>query len=110
MSSCRSAAVTAARVVTPGSKKTATLAYAWADPPPEVVPWLYAVTRNLARTAGRGERRRRVHEAIAAGRTPTWFVPTVGAGVDAAAATAALNGLSPDDREVIVARVWGGLN
>jgi RNA polymerase sigma-70 factor (ECF subfamily) len=80
------------------------------QPPPDAVPWLYAVTRNLARTAGRSERRRRRHESAAAASTPTWFAPTEGAGLDADAATDALAGLPDDEREVVVARVWGGLS
>src|SRR5437764_13706053 len=55
------------------------------SPPPDVVGWLYAVTRNLARTAGRSERRRRHHEAAAAARHPGWFIPAEGAGLDAEA-------------------------
>jgi RNA polymerase sigma factor (sigma-70 family) len=78
--------------------------------PPDVVGWLYSVTRNLARTAGRSERRRRRHEAVAAGRNPGWFAPTEGAGLDAEAAAIALNGLPPEEREAVVARVWGGLS
>src|SRR5437763_13399621 len=54
--------------------------------PPDVIGWLYAVTRNLARTAGRSERRRRRHEAAAAARSPAWFVPAEGPGLDAEAA------------------------
>src|SRR4051812_29624887 len=80
------------------------------DGPPDVVAWLYSVTRNLARTAGRAERRRRRHEAVAAARPPTCFAPTEGAGLDADAATAALGALPDDEREVVVARIWGGLN
>jgi RNA polymerase sigma-70 factor (ECF subfamily) len=79
-------------------------------PPPDLVPWLYAVTRNLARTAGRSERRRRRHEAAAANRSPSWFVPTEGAGLDGETAAAALATLPPEEREAVVARVWGGLN
>jgi RNA polymerase sigma factor (sigma-70 family) len=80
------------------------------QPPPDVVGWLYAVTRNLARTAGRSERRRRHHEAVAASRNPGWFVPAEAAALDAETATAALSGLPPDEREAVVARIWGGLS
>jgi RNA polymerase sigma-70 factor (ECF subfamily) len=79
-------------------------------PPADVVPWLYSVTRNLARTAGRSERRRRHHETVAATRTPTWFAPAEAGPLDAAAATTALAALPEDEREVVVARIWGGLN
>jgi RNA polymerase sigma factor (sigma-70 family) len=80
------------------------------DAPPDAVGWLYAVTRNLARTAGRSERRRRHHETVAAARSPTWFAPVEGAAMDAEIAAAALTGLPPEEREAVVARVWGGLS
>lgn len=80
------------------------------DRPPDVVSWLYAVTRNLARTAGRSERRRRRHESAAAAQAASWFAPVEGPGLDADAAAAALTGLPDDEREVVVARVWGGLS
>jgi len=79
-------------------------------PPPDIVGWLYAATRNLARTAARAERRRRHHEAAAAAQAPTWFVPADGAALDAETAAQALAGLPADEREAVVARVWGGLS
>src|SRR5262245_43108490 len=77
--------------------------------PDPVLPWLYRVVRNSALTVRRGEERRRRHEAEAAARHPTWFVPAEGTALDAAAATAALQGLPLEQREVLVARLWGGL-
>jgi RNA polymerase sigma factor (sigma-70 family) len=78
-------------------------------PPPHAAAWLFAVVRNRALSAARAERRRRHHEAQAAARAPAWFAPAFGAGLDAEAAAAALGGLPPEEREVIVAHVWGGL-
>src|SRR5262245_23193819 len=78
-------------------------------PPPHTVPWLYAVVRNLALSAARSDRRRRQYEARAGARAPAWFAPPDGAGLDAEAAAAALQTLPPEEREVIVAHVWGGL-
>lgn len=78
--------------------------------PADTVAWLYSATKNLARTAGRSERRRRRHESLAASRAPTWFVPTEGIGLDGARAAAALIELPDEEREVIVARIWGGLS
>ena len=79
------------------------------SPPASVLPWLYRVVRNGALGAARAERRRKHHEARAAARTPAWFLPTEGDGLDAAAAAAALQALPLQQREILVARLWGGL-
>jgi RNA polymerase sigma-70 factor (ECF subfamily) len=78
-------------------------------PPDNPVPWLYRVVRNAALAVSRAERRRRRHETIAATRAPAWFVDSDLAGLDAAATTAALRSLPPQEGEVLVARIWGGL-
>jgi RNA polymerase sigma-70 factor (ECF subfamily) len=80
-----------------------------AAPPEPALPWLYRVVRNGAISARRAEERRRRHEARAAARHPAWFVPAEGDGLDAAAVTAALEQLPIDQREVLVAKLWGGL-
>jgi RNA polymerase sigma factor (sigma-70 family) len=77
--------------------------------PDNPVAWLYRVVRNGALGAARAERRRRRHEAFAAARVPSWFVPAEGLGLDAATVTAALQELPIEQREVIVAHLWGGL-
>jgi RNA polymerase sigma factor (sigma-70 family) len=77
--------------------------------PEQVVTWLYRVVRNGAISAGRAEERRRRHETAAAETAPSWFVPSEPPGLDGAAAAAALEGLAADEREVIVAHLWGGL-
>ena len=78
-------------------------------PPDKPVPWLYRVVRNGALQASRADRRRRHHETIAAARAPEWFVDSDLAGLDVAATTAALRSLPPEQSEVVVARIWGGL-
>src|SRR5262249_50640077 len=60
-------------------------------------------------SAARSSRRRRFHEHVAAARTPAWFVPAEAAKIDGAAATAALQTLPLEQREAIVAHLWGGL-
>jgi RNA polymerase sigma-70 factor (ECF subfamily) len=79
-----------------------------AAPPEPALPWLYRVVRNGAISARRSEERRRRHEARAARQT-TWFTPAQGDGLDAVVVTAALEGLPIEQREVLVARLWGGL-
>jgi len=78
--------------------------------PENLVGWLYRAVRNRAISRGRSQQRRRRHEAAAAGLTEPWFEPTDGQRLDAEAATRALAGLPPDERETLVARLWGGLS
>jgi RNA polymerase sigma-70 factor (ECF subfamily) len=76
-------------------------------PPAQVVPWLYRVVRNGALAAGRGEARRRRREDRAR-TTEAWFdIPDDQ--IDGQRATELLTELPLEQREVIVARVWGGL-
>jgi RNA polymerase sigma-70 factor (ECF subfamily) len=75
-------------------------------PPTDPAAWLFRVVRNAAIDAGRVTRRRARREQSAA-RPEPWFAETEGEGLDAA--VAALEALPPDQREVIVARLWGGL-
>jgi len=77
--------------------------------PRDVAAWLYRVVRTRAINASRSARRRRRYETAAASRERAWFVPSPGDAIDAKAAGAALDGLPDDQREVVVARVWGGL-
>jgi RNA polymerase sigma-70 factor (ECF subfamily) len=82
---------------------------ALATPPREVVPWLFRVVRNGAMDAGKTARRRKQREAAAA-RPARWFLEAEVDGLDAQAAVAALERLPIEQREVIVARLWGGLS
>jgi RNA polymerase sigma-70 factor (ECF subfamily) len=74
-----------------------------------VVAWLYRVVRNGAIDASRSDRRRQRREAEVA-RSTRWFVEPEIDGLDADTAVAALTQLPIDQREVIVARLWGGLS
>ena len=75
--------------------------------PDRVVPWLYRVVRNAAIAGVRGSRRRRRHEEHAA-TNGVCFASTDDQ-IDAAEASCLLAELDGDTREVIVARIWGGL-
>jgi RNA polymerase sigma-70 factor (ECF subfamily) len=77
--------------------------------PVHIAGWLYQVVRNGAMTAARAERRRRHHESVAALRMPGWFMPTETTRLDAETATAALQTLSIELRETLVAHLWGDL-
>ena len=82
---------------------------ALAQPPLETVPWLYRVVRNGAIDAGRTARRRKERETAAA-RSACWFVEAQIDGLNAEVAIAALERLPIEQREVIVARLWGKLS
>lgn len=74
--------------------------------------WLFRAVRNGAINAGIARRRRKRHEAEAGART--WFEANSSGGrqdnaIDSDSAQAALSELPPNQREVIVAHVWGGL-
>ena len=78
--------------------------------PENPVGWLYRVVRNRAINAARSRGRQSRRETAAAARGEPWFEPAEGERLDAVAATDALKHLPIEQREVIVARLWGGLS
>jgi RNA polymerase sigma factor (sigma-70 family) len=78
-------------------------------PPTDSIAWLYRVVRNGAIDVGKIARRRLRRESSVA-RPERWFVENEIDGLDAETAVAALERLPGDQREVIVARHWGGLS
>jgi RNA polymerase sigma factor (sigma-70 family) len=79
-------------------------------PPDDVAAWLYRVVRNKALSALRSSRRRKRHETEAASGRAMWFERSAADLIDAGAAADALESLSIEQREVVVARIWGGLS
>jgi RNA polymerase sigma-70 factor (ECF subfamily) len=77
--------------------------------PDDPVAWLYRVVRNGAIDAAKSARRRQRRESAVA-RPVRWFVEPEVDGLDAETAVAALERLATEEREVIVARHWGGLS
>ena len=78
-------------------------------PPERAVPWLYRVVRNGAISAVRAAKRRQRHESAAGARKSAWFTATDGSAVNVETATTALEGLPLEQREIIIAHLWGGL-
>jgi len=76
-------------------------------PPEQILPWLYSVVRNEARSAHRSATRRRRREERT-GTPEAWFSADDDR-LDAGEATRWLADLPLELREVIVARLWGGL-
>jgi RNA polymerase sigma factor (sigma-70 family) len=77
--------------------------------PNDPVAWLFRVVRNGAASAARADRRRRLHETGAAAHRPAWFAPSENAALDGTEAAAALQTLPIEEREAVVAHLWGGL-
>jgi RNA polymerase sigma factor (sigma-70 family) len=76
-------------------------------PPQRIVPWLYRVVRNAALAAQRSARRRR-HREESASVAEAWFVAAEDQ-YDAREAARRLSELPLEVREIVVARLWGGL-
>jgi RNA polymerase sigma-70 factor (ECF subfamily) len=81
--------------------------------PDQPAAWLFRVVRNGALNAAVAARRRRQHEAERAFGAPSWFQVDSETSrpetLDAEAASAALQSLPLEQREAIVAHLWGGL-
>jgi RNA polymerase sigma-70 factor (ECF subfamily) len=76
-------------------------------PPDRVLPWLYRVVRNGGLAASRSASRRRRREGQVS-ISEAWFA-TADDQIDGREATQLLVELPLDQREVVVARIWGGL-
>ena len=81
--------------------------------PENPAAWLFRVVRNGALNAAQAARRRRRYEADAAAESTGWFQadpsltkPDV---LDTETAAAELRALPLEQREVIIAHLWGGL-
>jgi RNA polymerase sigma-70 factor (ECF subfamily) len=75
--------------------------------PDEIIPWLYRVARNaVLEMARRKARRQRREDRVSAAES--WFDSTEER-IDGLSATQQLADLPLEQREVVVARIWGGL-
>lgn len=72
--------------------------------------WMYRAVRNAAIDAARSTGRRRRREQSIAQSRDEWFLPQTDASLDAQVAEKSLRRLSPEQREVVVLRIWGDLS
>lgn len=77
--------------------------------PKDRAAWLYRVVRNEALMQSRSDRRRRDREQVFAQTRSLWFEPNSSASLDSSAASEALKQLTQSQREIVIARIWGGL-
>ncbi|CAN5868881.1 hypothetical protein BH23PLA1_BH23PLA1_34060 [soil metagenome] len=86
---------------------------AQAREPENPAAWLFRVVRNGSINAANADRRRRRHEARVAAEAPPWFEPEPisinSNSLEPEQAERALRGLPIEQREIIVAHLWGGL-
>jgi RNA polymerase sigma-70 factor (ECF subfamily) len=80
------------------------------DPPDNVVAWLYRVIRNELITLHHKSRHSRAREEALASERPMWFEPSVDTQLDASRAAEQLKILPIEQRETVVARIWGELS
>jgi RNA polymerase sigma factor (sigma-70 family) len=71
--------------------------------------WLYRVVRNAAISASRHEARRARREQAVGSQNRLLFENDFECPLDAEAAAKALQSLPDDEREILVARIWGEL-
>ncbi|MBN1588132.1 MAG: sigma-70 family RNA polymerase sigma factor [Pirellulales bacterium] len=75
-----------------------------------LVGWLYRVVRNGAINASRKASRRFRHERSAARQGEPWFECRNGQKMDAEMLVEVMEDLPIEQRETLVARLWGGLS
>ena len=77
--------------------------------PDRPAAWLYRVVRNGAISAMRRDVRRQRNEQVAVGQARLRFEADGESPLDAELAARALAALPDEKREVVMARIWGGL-
>jgi len=78
--------------------------------PDQPVAWLYRVVRNRAISVRRSQERRRQRESQVAAQRPEWFTASRWSADELQEVTAALRAIKFEWREVIIARIWGGVS
>jgi RNA polymerase sigma-70 factor (ECF subfamily) len=78
--------------------------------PSEPIAWLYRAVRFRAMNLHRSERRRHEREQVVADQKEPFFVQDSVTDIDVARLETALQRLTEQNREIIVARIWGELS
>ena len=78
--------------------------------PTEPVAWLYRAVKFRAINLHRGEQRRHERERAAADQREPYFLHDPANDFEADSVEAALKKLPDQSREIVVARIWGGLS
>ena len=71
--------------------------------------WLFRCVRNRALNWLRSQRSRKKHERTQAAGRAAWFNGEASGSMNAEAVQAAMEGLTPQQREVLLLRIWAGL-
>ena len=77
--------------------------------PQRVEAWLYRVVRNRAISWLRSAKRRKQRETTVATQRESWFTAPGWSNAELEELTTTLKALDESLREVVVARIWGGL-
>lgn len=80
------------------------------DVPDNIGAWLYRVVRNELITQHHRRRSAHTREQRVAAERCDWFEPSVDVQLDARLAARQLAELPIEQRETVVARIWGGLS
>ncbi len=75
--------------------------------PSNVRAWLYTTVRNAAITVIRTRKRHKKHDERIKDQKPKWFQAKFETLIDASIAQKAMQKLPPQQREVVVMRIWG---
>lgn len=78
--------------------------------PRDPMGWLFKAVRFKAINLSRAERRRNQYENAAAQQRDSWFERDPVDAVQSSELEAMLTELEPTNREIVVARIWGGMS
>lgn len=81
-----------------------------APAPRDPVAWLFKVTRFKAMNLTRSERRRDRYQREAAQQRDAWFERDPVDAIQSHELEAMLEELDPMEREIVIARIWGGMS